>query len=176
MKCSVKEQLMEEVQCFEDIAPACRRLIERYLDSTWKFSFAPYITATLGKCWKSHRIELSYNFARGCFSTDRERVIDTILHEFAHALAWTSSGYREEGWNHGRIWKKWCRHLGIPDETPRTLLRETPSTMFKYMLVHKDTREVFGRFRFRPRLDFSNAHVCGREGETRGKLVVVRKS
>lgn len=40
------------------------------------------------------------------------RIKETILHEWAHALDWELS----KGWGHGPTWKSWMRKLGIPVE------------------------------------------------------------
>jgi len=59
-------------------------------------------------------IELSSVIAKLNLTTPNflERMRQTILHEWAHALDWETS----KGWDHGSGWKRWMITLGVPPE------------------------------------------------------------
>ena len=59
--------------------------------------------------WPNIIILLISLFDRFCFELNEEKEIeDTILHEIAHALAWTYDRFK----GHGKIWKDWARKVG----------------------------------------------------------------
>ena len=132
----------------------------------------------LGCCHYGKRcITLSTHFFNHFRISDPELVRRTLLHEIAHALAFST--HREHG--HGRVWKNYCAILGIPDEKSRCKCDDfspapTASRPYRYALCHVDTGEVFHRYKSRPRLSptrLSQAYITGRKKETLGKLVVV---
>ena len=61
---------------------------------------------TLGRCfYYEKKITLSKWYAE---LNEESEVEDTILHEIAHALAWTHNKFT----GHGKIWKDWARKIG----------------------------------------------------------------
>lgn len=52
---------------------------------------------------------------------DETNVIDTIIHEIAHALT--------EGHNHDEVWKEKCRELGCRDEQFKNLEKDSINNM-----------------------------------------------
>ena len=70
---------------------------------------------------------------------------DTILHEIAHALAWTRHGER----THGPRWKQICREIGaVPCAAAKPDAIRV--TTYKYLLRLKTTGEVVGKYHRRP--------------------------
>lgn len=145
--------------------------------SDWLFDWDRAIRR-LGCChYSKRRITLSIHFFNHFRVSEPELVRRTLLHEMAHALAFST--HREHG--HGRIWKKYCAMLGIPDEKSRCKCDDfspssTASRPFRYALCHTDTGEVFHRYKSRPRISparLAQAYITGRKKETLGKLVVV---
>jgi predicted SprT family Zn-dependent metalloprotease len=68
-----------------------------------------------------------------------EKIRQTILHEWAHALDWEANS----GWGHGRTWKEWMIRLGIKPErcyNSREVLC-TPKRA-KYAILNSDTGRV----------------------------------
>lgn len=63
---------------------------------------------TLGSCNRRERlITVSKWHIQG---SSEDSLRDTILHEFAHALAYARHG--NKAWNHGPLWKEACGDLG----------------------------------------------------------------
>lgn len=97
-------------------------------------------------------------------------VLDTILHEISHALAFIEHG---EGCGHDHRWRAIATRIGA---RPRRCFSntETNTVAGSYYLVHRDTGEVFHTYYRRPRVtDFADFWIRGRRAETEGKLVVV---
>lgn len=113
--------------------------------SGWTFAW-DHAKRRLGSCrYQDRRITLSRHFvAHNGHRQDQIR--DTILHEIAHALAWTHHG--EKG--HGLHWRAWCRKLGA---LPRAsaMPQSVESTPCNYLLRLKDTGEIVGRYYRKPR-------------------------
>lgn len=163
-----KEYLMGRIKSFNDIAPVVREMIDLLLPGRgWSFAFNSR-HKTLGYCKAIRRIELSRWYAMDYLDSNKEEVVETILHELAHALDFNDNG----SLNHGIGWQRYCRVLGIPGATPGRTLDASKCKRFKYKVVVKDTGEVVGGFFRKPKRDFSDSWVPGRP-ETRGKLVVV---
>ena len=71
----------------------------------WSFSFSDS-QRSFGRCYYGYRqITLS---APLCFVNTKEKVLDTILHEIAHALC--------KGHNHNHIWKSTALSIGCSGE------------------------------------------------------------
>ncbi len=99
-----------------------------------------------------------------------EEVLNTVLHEIAHALAFIEHG-RQCG--HDHRWRAIATRIGA---RPRRCFSggETNTVTGSYYLVHRDTGEVFRTYYRRPRVtDLTNRWIRGRKAETAGKLVVV---
>ena len=95
------------------------------LDKLWHFEFEDCKT-TLGRChYKEEKITLSKWYAE---LNKESEVEDTILHEIAHALAWTHNKFT----GHGKIWKDWATKIGA---TPKACSKSNlinPEKHYKY--------------------------------------------
>ncbi len=102
-----------------------------------------------------------------CELNSDEEVHDTILHEVAHALAYERYG---ENCGHDRRWKDICIEIGAKPE------RCCDSTVVQpdapWLLVHKESGEVFGSYYKKPSRDWSRVWIRGRKGETLGQLII----
>lgn len=169
MGCSPRRFLMGRIQCFEDIAPATVMLIGLlFPNQGWKFKFISRHN-TLGRCTSAGQIELSRWYAMDYIKDEKKVVVDTILHELAHALDYSISGTFH---GHGAAWQKYAKLMGIATPKSRKRLDPAKCKHFKYKLVVRDTGEVVGGFFKKPRRDFSQSWVKGRP-ETRGMLELV---
>ena len=68
-----------------------------------------------------------------------DKIRQTILHEWAHALDWEA----DKGWGHGPTWKEWMVRLGIKPERlydPKEILC-TPKRA-NYAILNSDTGRV----------------------------------
>lgn len=151
--------------------------IERYASAClrdhgltgWTFAW-DHAKRRLGSCrYQDKRITLSRHFvAHNRHRHDQIR--DTILHEAAHALAWTHHG--EKG--HGPHWRAWCRELGA---VPRAsaLPESVEATPCNYVLRLKDTGEIVGRYYRKPRFarQIKRVMLRGRP-DTMGRLELLR--
>ena len=81
------------------------------LEHGWKFRWHNKKVA-LGTC--SYNRKLIYLAEWYVELNDKDEVMDTILHEIAHALAYHRHGSAGRG--HGRIWKTICREIGAKPE------------------------------------------------------------
>jgi predicted SprT family Zn-dependent metalloprotease len=102
-----------------------------------------------------------------------EDVLDTILHELAHAIAVHKFGKKARG--HGYLWKSVCREVGAdPTRTKDDVGFEFEARVqAKWVLRHKFTGEVFQRYPKKPRVkNWSQRYICGRKHETLGRLEV----
>ena len=97
-----------------------------------------------------------------------EEVLDTILHEIAHALA--DSIYRENC-GHDERWKAICRQIGARPERcydgDEVVSPEAP-----WVLMHSDTGEIYSYHQRRPDKYLSQTFIRGRKAETLGQLVI----
>lgn len=77
---------------------------------------------TLGICrHRSKEIHLNKKYA---LVESEENVIDTIIHEIAHALT--------KGDGHGELWKAKCRELGCRDEQGKCLKKDSMEKLARY--------------------------------------------
>ncbi len=89
-------------------------------------------------------ISISVHFVRANPEAPHE-IRDTILHEIAHALAWTRHGER----THGARWKQIRREIGaVPCAAAKPDAIRV--TTYKYLLRLKTTGEVVGKYHRRP--------------------------
>lgn len=111
--------------------------------------------------------EISISRTLAALNSDEE-VLDTILHEIAHALADTQ--YRENC-GHDERWKAICRQIGARPERcydgDDVVAPDAP-----WVLMHKDTDEIFSYHQRRPDKDLSQTFIRGRKAETLGQLVI----
>ena len=133
----------------------------------------------LGCChYRDKRITLSRHFVARFLLDDPQLIRRTVLHELAHALAF--SKVRETG--PGRYWRYFCTYLGIGGEKSRCNCADfapqsRSSRPFRYALCHCETGEVFYRYKSRPRLTparLKHAYITGRKKETIGRLCIVQ--
>lgn len=97
-----------------------------------------------------------------------DEVLDTILHEIAHALAALETG---ENCGHDERWKTICRRIGARPERCYDST-EVASPDAPFVLAHRETGEVFSQSQKRPGDDLSQVFIRGRKKETLGKLEV----
>lgn len=96
-------------------------------------------------------------------------VLDTILHEIAHALAYIKHG---QDCGHDDRWKAICREIGArPEACFDGSEVNLPDSL--WVLVHAETGEVFEGFQRKPKnSDYSKVWIRGRKNETYGKLEI----
>lgn len=94
-----------------DIVPhLARSLLDHFGLRDWKFRYDNARTR-VGLCRHGRKtISLSKHYVALNFAAHYDDVVDTILHEIAHALC-------EPGEGHGDEWKKMCATTGAKPET-----------------------------------------------------------
>ena len=102
-----------------------------------------------------------------CELNSEADVLDTILHEIAHALAWERYG---ENCGHDQRWKKICKEIGA--RPVACFDNEVIQPRAPWVLVHRDSGEVFRTYHKRPRRNWSTVWIRGRKSDTYGKLVI----
>lgn len=102
-----------------------------------------------------------------CELNSEAEVRDTILHEIAHALAWERHG---ENCGHDQRWKNICKEIGA--RPVACFDSEVVQPHAPWVLVHRDTGEVFRTYHKRPRRNWSSVWIRGRKSDTYGKLVI----
>ncbi|GEM_PF-3195992 len=86
----------------------------------------------LGSChYKKRLISISLSILK---QNPVELQLDTLKHEFAHALAFM---HGERG--HGRVWKAWAVKLGA---TPKSRSHKPVRTEYKYQLIRKQGERI----------------------------------
>lgn len=154
----------------DDVARHAGRCLGAAGLDKWSFGWDRAVKR-LGCChMKRQRVTLSRYFAECCLAAAPERILDTLLHEIAHALAWESA--RESG--HGPVWKAWCAALGA---VPRATVADCPDfspRAPRYRLQNRETGEVYREYARRPRFrrPLQSLFMRGRP-DTLGKLVLV---
>ena len=113
---------------------------------------------------RKKRITLSRHL---CALNSEAEVRDTILHEIAHALAWERYG---ENCGHDQRWKNICKEIGA--RPVACFDDEVIQPHAPWVLVHRDTGEVFRTYHKRPGRDWSGVWIRGRKSETYGKLAI----
>ena len=98
------------------------------LQNGWRFNWHNKKVA-LGTCsYNKKKIYLSKWYVE---LNDKAEVMDTILHEIAHALAYHRHGNAGRG--HGKIWKSICREIGAkPQRCSKNKLNK-PNDHYKYV-------------------------------------------
>lgn len=134
----------------------------------YSFKFDESATC-LGKCWyRKKLITLSKHWTSSLSHTE---VLDTILHEIAHALA-----FKDGHTGHGHIWKQHAIALGAtPSATARTGIKRHQIKEPLYKLMFND--EVIHGYYRKPSANIYNKlpymYATGRKYETMGKLYIV---
>ena len=97
------------------------------LEHGWKFNWHKKKIA-LGTCnYNRKKIYLSEWYVK---LNDKDEVMDTILHEIAHALAYHRHGSAGRG--HGKIWKSICVEIGAKPERVHKGELARPKNHYKY--------------------------------------------
>ena len=134
----------ENQDCFRDIEIYARLKMDEYGLNDWQFGW-DRARRRLGVCRLLKKsITLSIHFVHANLEIPHE-IRDTILHEIAHALAWT----RHRDRSHGPLWKTICLEIGA---VPRAAARQEAIrvTTYKYALLLKTTGEIVGKYHRRP--------------------------
>lgn len=97
-----------------------------------------------------------------------EEVLDTILHEIAHALAGIEHG---DNCGHDERWQAICRRIGARPERCYDG-EEVNAPDAPWVLAHKETGEIFFHHHRKPQNDLSQTFIRGRKAETLGQLEV----
>jgi predicted SprT family Zn-dependent metalloprotease len=124
------------MQVLEKYEKFTNDLLKKHNLLDWKFVWNNRAsTRTLGICkYSSKQIHLNKKYA---LVESEENVIDTIVHEIAHALT--------KGHGHGEVWKAKCRELGCRDEQYKRLDKNSVKRLAKYKAVCPTCgHEVFG--------------------------------
>ncbi|MEM9080381.1 MAG: SprT-like domain-containing protein [Verrucomicrobiota bacterium] len=99
-------------------------------------------------------------------------VLDTILHEIAHALAFEQ--YRTNC-GHDPRWQAIAQAIGARPQrcyNPQTV-SQPPG---KWQLIHQHTGEVFHTYHRKPNRDLKTTYIKGQKQHTLGQLVLRRLS
>lgn len=147
-----------------DLAKKHPFLVEWHIDWKRRGTFRALGTC----CFKPKLIKMNIEYVLKGKEAD---IKDTILHEFAHAIAYNL--YRDRG--HGRFWKMVCREIGaIPRSCKASGVEFSGQRGYKWSLVHRETGEVYKKYKNRPK--WANrvhmVHVTGQKLHTWGKLVL----
>lgn len=140
-------------------AALARKLIAQHVPS-YGFEFTNHKTA-LGIC-NYRRCIIGLSRVLTPIQTEAE-VLDTILHEIAHAKC--------PGAGHNRVWKMTCRALGGSGRVTARIPNDAEH--FNYHLMYGD--EIVNSYVRKPRRDFSKLMIRGRR-DTLGKLRVTPAS
>lgn len=129
---------------FRNIQTYARLKMDELGLTDWQFGW-DRARRRLGVCRLLEKsITISVHFVRANLEAPHE-IRDTILHEIAHALAWTRHGER----THGPRWKQICREIGaVPCAAAKPDAIRV--TTYKYLLRLKTTGEVVGKYHRRP--------------------------
>jgi len=135
--------------------------------SQWQISFDS-AKKRAGICRISSK-EISFSICH-IESNEIDVVKDTVLHEFAHAIAYEL--YVESG--HGRAWKQIARQIGaIPKAKGSFNLPEAPWVLVHSCSKTSDIRAISERFRRNKKI--KNYFLVGKP-ETKGELFFIKQA
>lgn len=140
-----------------------KRLIAQYLDSSWTFRFS-HAKRWHGQCnYTKKTISLSYTHTS---ANDEEVVLDTILHEIAHALT--------PGAGHGPIWKTIAKRIGCTAKVTAPS-KATAGDLYTWGIVDSAGKLLRGYTRKPPRKTFMKLPnmYAKNDPSTRGTLRIV---
>jgi len=133
----------------------------------WTFKWHNSIKI-LGTCsYKYKRIMLS---KRWSLTNSKEEVLDTILHEIAHAMTPEDEG-------HGELWKAACRKIGAKDARLYSgKVKATDVAVPTHVIYHIETGKIYKTYFRKPskRL-YSSIHrrfIKSDRAGTEGKLAI----
>lgn len=134
--------------------------IGQWLDGSWSFAWNNRKRA-FGVCnYRKREIQLSRILTK---QINEDEVLDTILHEIAHALT--------PGAGHGARWKAMARKLGA---TPKATCKAEINVEPKWVLVDTTSGNIIERLHRKPNESkmrrIKDYWVTGRKEETKGKL------
>lgn len=169
---SLQVELQEIKKSFLRQKDTIEKIVEQHLASNslsdWSFAW-DHARRRLGSCrYIDKKITLSRYFV-ACNEASQNQILDTILHEIAHALAWKH--HQEKG--HGPYWRSYCAKLGaIPKTTASS--SEIIGFPYKYYVKIKNTNEIVGKYYRKPKFAryIKNVFLKGRP-ETKGMLELV---
>lgn len=102
-----------------------------------------------------------------CELNSDDEVRDTILHEIAHALAWQR---HNENCGHDERWKAICVEIGA--RPVACFDNEVVQPAAPWVLVHRETGEIFRSYYKRPKRNWSDVWIRGRKSDTFGMLEI----
>ena len=147
----------------DDAKTLANLLIEKHLDTTWKFRFNNR-KMSFGVCkHNKHIIELSGVLTpiETEYATEQ-----TILHEIAHA--------KTPGSGHNRLWKVVAMAIGVKNPTATRAHTsnedDRPSPTWVLVYMGKVLREYYRKPSHKMFASLSNKYILGRYTETYGKL------
>ncbi|ALA45108.1 hypothetical protein ADS69_00003 [Enterobacter phage phiEap-3] len=155
-----------------------RTMMEKHglISNGWTFRINGRITKTLGRCsYAKKLIELS---GRHVAEDIYEDILDTLLHEIAHALV-------GRGYEHGKVWQAMALRLGAKPSPSKTTTKDAnlvDKNEILYCLFMKDYqgREVYqakADKKFYNDVmngvkDMKNIWISGRKAYTKGRLYI----
>ena len=138
------------------------------IEKNWTFVWDNKAVRRYGQCRYRQR-EIGITKKLVLINTIEESK-DVVLHEIAHAL--TGAGH-----GHDAVWKRMCVKVGARPERcykPKDRGGNVNTIEAKYLVVHKDTGEVYNRYHRRPKIkDWSDRWIRGKKAHTYGKLQLI---
>jgi predicted SprT family Zn-dependent metalloprotease len=115
----------------------------------WKFKWSTVAKSTHGRCSHgSKTIMLNFHWVR---KNDEEFVLDTILHEIAHALT--------PGAKHGPAWKAKAKELGA---RPTQYDYESEGLDYRWEIICDHCKSSLGKYHRKPKTGPNRYHLaCG---------------
>lgn len=139
----------------ERVAAEAERLLKEHglWDQGWRYRSSTTLRF-VGYCYYYRKIiEVSEHYL---LKTDWKEIVDVILHEIAHALAFLE--YGEEGKGHGWYWKHTARRIGA---NPSSTTHKAVSTAKpNYKMECPNCGRVWWRYRMRRRNFGSKCPDC----------------
>jgi predicted SprT family Zn-dependent metalloprotease len=134
----------------------------------WTFVWDTRAVRRYGQC-RYHKKEIGITKKLANINTFEESQ-DVVLHEIAHALVGRGHGHNE-------VWRNKCIEIGAKPEQyyqPEDRGGTVKQLKAKYLLVNKDTGEVYKKYWRRPQnKDWSGRWISGKKSSTLGKLEVI---